>query len=76
MLHWAVDCGSIELTKKFIDLGIDINFKDNTGQTALHYAVICSHDEISQILIANGADINIRDDLGETPKDIMEAKNK
>lgn len=66
-IHWASDRGDIRVLKFLVeDRSADVNFQDNTGQTALHYAVSCSHEEICKYLVNNGARINIQDEDGVT----------
>jgi len=55
------DLGSI---KKCIENGIDINFQDANGFTALILASSKGHLEIVKYLLDNGADINIKTELG------------
>ncbi|VVC24890.1 FERM/acyl-CoA-binding protein, 3-helical bundle,Acyl-CoA-binding protein, ACBP,Ankyrin repeat- [Cinara cedri] len=66
-IHWASDRGDLDILKFLIeDRSADINFQDDTGQTALHYAVSCSHEAICEYLIGKGARINIQDEDGIT----------
>lgn len=70
-IHWASDRGDIHMLKFLVeDRSADVNFQDNTGQTALHYAVSCSHEEICKYLVDKGARINIQDDDGVTALDM------
>jgi len=67
-LHVAVRFGA--LAKKvnvLLQEGVDINAKDESGQTALHYAVRGDHKELTEFLIAKGADVNAKDKGGNTP---------
>ncbi|AXY04464.1 ankyrin repeat protein [Fowlpox virus] len=58
----------IQIMDILLSKGIDINFKDDIGNTALHYA--CDYRNglnMVRHLIKNGADINIENDYGTTP---------
>lgn len=66
-LHWASDRGDLKMLKFLIeDRRADIDFQDETGQTALHYAVSCNHEDICKYLISKNAKINIQDEDGVT----------
>jgi len=66
-IHWASDRGDLNMLKFLVeDRSADVNFQDNTGQTALHYAVSCSHEDICKYLISRGARTNIQDEDGVT----------
>ena len=71
-LHKAVLDGDIELVKKLIESGFDVNEKDNNLFAPLHYATQefstkreCL--EIIKILLYAGANIETRDENGNTP---------
>jgi ankyrin repeat protein/beta-lactamase regulating signal transducer with metallopeptidase domain len=66
-LHEAAEAGNLELVKKLIAEGADVNVKDNEGQSALHYTVSKGHIEIARLLIAHGANVNLQDEKGFTP---------
>ena len=50
---------NIEFNEKLLKSGIDINAKDNDGETALMHASQEGHIEIVRELIERGADINV-----------------
>ena len=54
----------------YIKHGIDLNFQDDSGKTALHYAMERELYEVGVLLIKNGADIYIKDKQGLSPKDL------
>lgn len=62
---------NISFLKYIVKQGIDINHKDNYGNTSLHYAIKLSREkEIIKLLLDYGADVNIKNKHGETPLDI------
>lgn len=67
-LHWAVDPWKEEEARSMLEKrAIDINAKDNDGQTALHVLVKQDKPEAAQLLLEYGADVNAVDDVGITP---------
>ena len=52
--------------KELIDMGADVNQKDETGKTALMMASIKGYKEVVEFLIQKGADVNQKDDYGWT----------
>lgn len=66
-IHWASDRGDLNMLKFLVeDRSADVNFQDDTGQTALHYAVSCSHEEICKYLVGKDARVNVQDKDGVT----------
>ena len=58
----------IETAKSLIAKGVDVNMKDDCGQTPLIYvAKINSNIEVIEFLVSQGADINAKDKNGYTP---------
>jgi len=56
------------LFKKILNLGADINLKDDKGRTALHIAVSSRlPPRVTQLFMKHGADIEARDGDGLTP---------
>lgn len=67
-LHKAAHWGYIDLVKKFIEEGADVNALDNYGCTPLHYAGQWEdNNEICRILIDAGACVNVYDKNLGTP---------
>ena len=71
--------GNIELVRKHLGKGSDVNAKYAFGRTLLHFA--CSHintpkhKEIIELLIDTGADVNSHSDYG-TPLHEVAAQNQ
>lgn len=67
-LHWAVDPWKEEEARAILDQRVvDINAKNDEGQTALHVLVTQDKPEAAQLLLDYGADVNAADDVGVTP---------
>ena len=47
--------------------GIDVNAKDEAGNTALIEAARFGHDHVTRVLLGAGASTNVRDKDGKTP---------
>ncbi|HEV2601147.1 MAG TPA: ankyrin repeat domain-containing protein [Candidatus Babeliales bacterium] len=60
------DQNAIEQIKKILAKGVDINIRNEDGQTPLIYAAKMGKLDVVQFLVAQGADINIQDQLGRT----------
>ena len=52
--------------EELIDMGADVNQKEEDGKTALMRASYRGHKEVVELLIRNGADINQKDNNGVT----------
>jgi ankyrin repeat protein len=61
----------VEVVKKFIEYGANINEKTN-GLTPLMYAARYNQVEIIKILLKKGADVKVKDDKGFTALDHAE----
>lgn len=66
-LRAAAAKGDVDLVKKLLDEGADVNSADVFHQTALHLAALHGQKAVAELLIERGADVNARDDSGATP---------
>ena len=71
-LHLACYKGNYEIVNTLIDLGCDLNIKDNEGRTPIFYS---ANKQIAIKLILNGADKNIKDNKGRIPFDYINDDN-
>jgi ankyrin repeat protein len=62
--------GDIEVVKKHLVDGAELETKDFRGWTPLHYAAYRGHKEIAELLIAKGANVNAKNNVGDTPLDL------
>ncbi len=64
----AAYCGNIEIVKKMVDEGEDINQVNKYNQTPLYLAVLNAKSlSMVEFLMKNGADYSIARDNGDTP---------
>lgn len=61
MLHKAAIKGDVALAGLLIRYGIDVNLRNEYGQTALHIAALNAHREMYNLLIAAGASPDAKD---------------
>jgi hypothetical protein len=63
----AVDGQKLDIVKKFIEAGYDINLKLSADSTLLHFAAERGHIGIMDYLISKGADVNAKNVYQITP---------
>jgi ankyrin repeat protein len=66
-LHWAADNGHNECVKFCIEMGANVNARNNEGTTALHLASWEGHANVVCVLLDTGAIIDATDSDGWTP---------
>ncbi|RHZ24524.1 hypothetical protein DYB37_003308 [Aphanomyces astaci] len=49
------------------DIFVDVNYRNQSGQTALHYAAFYGHLEVVLALVEHGIPLNLKDKFGRTP---------
>ncbi len=70
--------GYIDVVQRLLENdGIEVNFQNSDGYTALMWAIENNHEQIAQELIQSGADISLITKDGETVLDMLnKSKNK
>jgi len=58
---------SLAMTQRLIDMGLDVNARDNNGRTALHGALPKGDLAAVRALIEAGADVCLADNDGKIP---------
>ena len=58
---------ALEVVKLALEHGVDVNARNDDGDTALHGAAFRGHVPLIQFLVENGAELDATDDLGWTP---------
>lgn len=66
----------LEAVKLALELGNDINARNDQGETALHAAAIGRLNTVVQYLVENGADPNPKNVLGQTPLRVAELRRQ
>ena len=65
-MHYACRNGSVEILNRLIELGADINAKNDDEMCPVHIACKDGHVDVLNRLIGAGADINIMIEAGVT----------
>ncbi|KAM0013940.1 putative ankyrin repeat-containing domain-containing protein [Helianthus debilis subsp. tardiflorus] len=66
-MYSAASSGNVEIVNILLDIGADINLKNDGDRTALYYAASKGWVKVAEILLSNGAKINAKDKVGCTP---------
>ena len=61
---------SIEVIRLLLGAGVDVNLKNNRGETALHGAAGKGADKVVRFLADNGATLDAKDRSSRTPLDV------
>lgn len=67
-LHQTAEKGHVKILRYILSLEprVDVNVKDNEGNTLLHYAVFSGKAQTIECCLALGADVNARNKKGHT----------
>lgn len=63
----AADAGDAEAAARLLDLGADIEARDEEGRSPLMLAVLADRVDAATVLVERGADPDALDGLGDTP---------
>lgn len=74
LLIHAVISGQLNAARLLIDKGIDLNFTDNDGNTALHIGLFKKNYDLVDLLLAKGAKVNIKNNHNETVINLLQNK--
>ncbi|OVA14292.1 Protein kinase domain [Macleaya cordata] len=66
-LMYLANEGDLEGINELLDSGINVNFRDIDGRTALHIAACQGRTDVVELLIRRGAEIDRKDRWGSTP---------
>ena len=75
-LNLAISKGDLAKVQQLVEIGVDVNKKDERGKTPLMYAILFKQTEIVSYLIRNGADYRAEDSNGLTISDYAEKSNQ
>lgn len=58
-VHYAAVRGHVDIVRKLIKSGVDVNTRDGDNRTPLHWAATSGWVNVAEFLITNGASVNI-----------------
>ena len=66
-LAWSTMMGETKAVELLLQLGADVNVRQEDGGTPLHIAFFLGRAEIAELLMKGGADVNAKNKRGEIP---------
>ena len=76
LIHDTAGDGNIESVKNLLVAGVDVNAKNEDGDTPLHRASVKGRKKIIELLLAKGADVNAQCTIGLTALDMARYHKK
>ena len=74
-LHYACRKGCKNAVDLLLDLGANINARDNEGNNCLHFAVLSNNTSLLKKLLVRGADKSIANERNQLPIDLARHNN-
>ena len=69
-LTWSAENGHDSLVRNLILQGVNVNYQDASGRSALHFAASSNHIQCGILLVEAGADLRLVDRDSRTPLDL------
>ncbi len=69
-LHAAVEGGARDCVERLLDANVDIDAKQQGGDTALHLAIAAENEELTELLLGHAADPTLVNDRGQNALDV------
>ncbi|XP_065633378.1 serine/threonine-protein kinase 12 [Quercus suber] len=66
-LMYSANEGDLDGIRELLDSGVNVNFKDTDGRTALHVAACNGHTDVVSLLLDRGSELDPSDCWGSTP---------
>lgn len=66
-LLMTAKCQSKGIVKFLIELGVNVDCRDEEGYTVLHYAARYKWPDVVQSVVEKGCDVNAKNSVGDTP---------
>ena len=75
-LTWSAENGHNSLVRNLILQGVNVNYQDARGRSALHFAASSNHIQCGILLVEAGADLRLVDRDSRTPLDLASKEFK
>lgn len=70
-LMYLANGGDVEGIGEVLDSGVNVNFKDIDGRTALHVAACQGLADVVSLLLDRGAEVDVKDNWGSTVRALL-----
>ena len=75
-LTWSAENGHDSLVRNLILQGVNVNYQDDSGRSALHFAASSNHIQCGILLVEAGADLRVVNRDSRTPLDLASKEFK